>query len=117
MDISITEIVTAVSLLVTLITGIGVLNAQIKKYIGKALQDQLNEINTNVKRLGDRIGEVDMESTKNFLVNFLAKLEHGEPVDEIERQRFWEQQKHYEKAGGNSYIHRKVELLKEEGKL
>ena len=117
MDISITEIVTAVSILVTLITGIGVLNRSVKKYITNTLQSNLDEINNSVKRLGDRITEVDTESTKNFLVAFLAKKEHGEPVAEIECQRFWEQLSHYEKHGGNGYIHRKVELLKTENKL
>ena len=47
----------------------------------------------------------------------LTVSEQDEPIDEIERERFWEQYEHYVKCGGNSYIQRKVENLKQAGKL
>ena len=58
-----------------------------------------------------------MQACKNYLVSFLSDVEKDELTDEIERERFWEQYQHYTEHGGNSYIKRKVEKLKSEGKL
>ena len=58
-----------------------------------------------------------MENCKNFLVSFLARCDRGEYIDEIEKERFWEQYEHYRELGGNAYIGNKVESLRKEGKL
>ena len=63
------------------------------------------------------VKEVDMNACKNFLVRSLGDIEKGVPLDEIEKERLWEQYEHYQKIGGNSYIKRKVEHLQEQGKL
>lgn len=47
------------------------------------------------------------------LVSFLAGVEQGEAVDEIQTQRFYEEYEHYVNRGGNSYIKQKVQKLKD----
>lgn len=65
----------------------------------------------------DRINNVQLYSDKNFLVRFLADIEQGNKVDEVEKERFYEVYRDYKDLGGNSYIQHKVEKLQKEGKL
>lgn len=116
-NITIGQIAVAVALLVGLITGIGFLLKQLKSLLTNAFKDEFEQLNTKMDTLQSRMNEVDMASCKNYLVSFLSDVDQGQPIDEIEKERFWEQYQHYEKIGGNSYIHRKVEQLKSEGKL
>ena len=116
-NITIGEIAVAVAFLVTFIGGIGGLTKSLKGWIVKANKEQMDEISKGMKDLGDRIDAVDMQATKNFLVARLSEVEKGTPMDEIEAERFWEEFEHYSKIGGNSYIKRKVDQLKTEGKI
>lgn len=116
-DITIGEVAAGVSALVALVSGLGFLSAKIKKYINSAYKQSTVEITRSLHQLENRIETVDMESCKNYLVSFLAGVERGNPVDEIERERFWEQYGHYTQYGGNSYIKHKVEKLHGQGKL
>lgn len=95
-----------VAYLVALITGVKYLKKTLGEWIDKAL-----------KPVNESIKEVDMNACKNYLVSFLSDVEKDKTIDEIEKERFWEQYEHYQKIGGNSYITRKVEALKNEGKL
>lgn len=103
--------------LVGLFTGIGYLHKHLKDWITKSLKDQLDSIDKKIEGLHARIDDVDMDSCKTFLVRYLSDIEKGNPLDEIEKERFWEQYQHYSKMGGNSYIRRKVDQLTDEGKL
>ena len=53
----------------------------------------------------------------NYIVRFLADVEQGEELDEIEKKRFWENYEVYKELGGNSYIQEKVNKLKAQQKL
>ena len=116
-NITIGQIGLAVTFLVGLISGIGYLHKQMKVWIADALSDQLKAIGDKINELNDHIDDVDMNSTKNFLVARLSDVESGQPLSEIEAERFWEQYEHYHKIGGNSYIDQKVEKLRSMGKL
>lgn len=85
----------------------------LKKYLTKIIVTELEPIKESINSLDEKIDKTDMEGCKNYLVRFLADVERGNIVDEIERQRFWEQYEHYTNKGGNSYIHQKVESLKD----
>ena len=63
------------------------------------------------------IESIDRENCKNYLVSFLARVERGDPYDEIELERFHEQYEHYRNIHGNSYISSKVTKLQNAGKL
>lgn len=115
--ITLGQIGLGIGFLVSLISGISFLGAKIKHWISDSMKEQMDQIGNRLDDLQGRIDNVDMESCKNFLVNFLSRIERGVGVDEIERERFWEQYEHYQKHGGNSYIKRKVETLKSENKL
>lgn len=58
-----------------------------------------------------------MDNAKNYIVPFLARVERGEPVDNIEVERFHEEYKYYRDHDGNSYIKSRVEKLMKDGKL
>lgn len=116
-QITIGQIAIAVAFLTALIGGVGGLVKSMKGWIHKAMKEQLDEIGKGMKDLGQRIDAVDMQATKNFLVSMLSDVEKGKPMDDIEAERFWEEYEHYSKIGGNSYIKRKVEQLKSEGKI
>ena len=58
-----------------------------------------------------------LDNAKNYIVPFIARIERGEPVSEIELERFHEEYDYYINHGGNSYIKERVEKLKKDGKL
>lgn len=74
-------------------------------------------VNKGLEPINAKIDEVDLNATKNFLVSQIRDIVKGEELDDISRERFFEQYEHYTKLGGNSYILREVEKLKKEGKL
>lgn len=108
--------------------GIGGAIATVCKFLTFAFQRTLNkaleptnkkidEINRKVDLLEAKHDGSEMGRIKDFLVEFLARIERGEPVDEEELERFWENYDFYNDHGGNSYIHSKMEKLKARGKL
>ena len=116
-NITLGQIAIGIAFLVALISGIGALMKSVKTWINKAMKEPLEIIVTEIKNVNDRIDKVDMNTCKNFLVARLAEIEQGNSLDDIKMQRFWEEYEHYAEIGGNSYIRRKVEQLKAEGKL
>ena len=109
-DITLGQISAAFLFLGGLIGSAAYIHGVLKGLLTTILKKQL-------KPLQEQIDEVDRHSTKNFLVSTLAGVENGETLCKIEEQRFWEQYEHYKNKGGNSYVERKVEQLKAEGKL
>ena len=105
-NFTIGQISAVIAFLVGLISGIIYLNTQAKRWIKNSFSDEFRKIDS-----------VDLESCKNYLVSILADIERGNSPDEIEMQRFWERYEHYTEQGGNTYIKRKVEKLKAEGRL
>lgn len=116
-NISLGDIGLAVTFLVGLISGIGYLMNSMKKWIGLAFKSELDPIKKDLDDLQKRVTQVDMESCKNYLVDFLSDVEKDKTIDEIEMERFWEQYAHYINKGGNSYIKHKVEKLEAEKRL
>ncbi len=106
-----------ITMIVGLITGFGFLKKNLKKWVASALDEQLKALTNDIKCLNERLDTVDMEGCKNFLVARISELEKDMTLNEIQRERFWEEYEHYQKIGGNSYITRKVEQLKEDGKI
>ena len=105
------QIAIGLAFLAGILTSIGVLTKRLKEWVGSALKDQLDAIKKEIDGVSKKVDTVDIESSKNYLVTFLAKVESGAQIDEIERERFYEQFEHYKEIGGNSYIKRKVEQL------
>ncbi len=85
---------------------------ELKKYIALVIKEEVEPLKTSVNRIETDLQKVDMQACKNYLVTFLSDVEQGGYIDEIETQRFWEQFEHYDRLGGNGFIHQKVEKLK-----
>lgn len=116
-EITLGQIAAAIAFLVALITGVVYLKKQLEQVLKDAMKNEFEQINKKIDTLDGKVDKVDMQSCKNFLVQFLSNIEKGMTIDEIQKQRFWEQYEHYIKIGGNSYIKSKVDQFKAEGKL
>ena len=104
--------------LVAFIKGIEYLIGKIGKAATKWLEKGLAPTNAKLDALDRKLTDVDISACKNFLVRFLADIEQGNEIDEVERERFYETYAHYkDDLHLNTYIHDKVEKLKKEGKL
>ena len=95
-----------------------------KKILDKSLKpfnDKIDKLEENRKEQHQetlsKIDDVKLYTDKNFLVRFLADVEQGNKIDEVEKERFYEVYKDYRGLGGNSYIQHKVDKLQKEGKL
>ena len=99
--ITIGEILTALTFIVSFITAIKYLSSVLKKQVDKTL-----------KPIQDSIKELDVSQCKNYLVRFLADIEQGNEIDEVERERAYEIYDHYTNdLKQNSYIHKRWEDL------
>ena len=106
-----------ITTLAGLIGACATIYGYLKKGIDKLFEVQLQKIEKRLDAVDEHIADVDINATKNYLVQVLSDVEQGAPFDEIEKERFYEQYQHYQNVGGNSYIKRKVETLQNEGKL
>lgn len=96
--------------------GKGILDKSLKPFkeqINKMEKDRKDQHNETLQKIDD----VKLYTDKNFLVRFLADVEQGNKIDEVEKERFYEVYKDYRGLGGNSYIQHKVDKLQKEGKL
>lgn len=82
-----------------------------------SFKKELDDMRSEVNKLKVQVERQDLENVKNYLVLFLADIDRNSKPNEIELARFDEEMKYYESKGGNSYIHRAYERLKQEGKL
>lgn len=110
--ITLGQIAVGAAFLAALITSVTSIRKLIKDSINAALKERFDGLEKSNKEILKRLDTVDIENCKNYLITFLSEVSRGEPKDEIEIQRFWEEYEHYTSKGGNSYIHRRVEELK-----
>lgn len=97
------EILTALTFLVSFIGALSYLSNVLKKQVDKTL-----------KPIQDSIKDLDVSQCKNFLVRFLADIEQGNPIDEVEKERAYEIYDHYTNdLKQNSYIHKRWNELME----
>ena len=116
--ITVGQIAAGVALIVGLVKGIEYLCQKISAAATEWLQNGLEPTNTKIDELKANIVEVDASTCKNFLVRVMADIEQGNPIDEIEKERFYETYAHYsDDLHLNTYIHDKYEKLKKAGKL
>ena len=93
-------IITIIPTLATLIIST-ITNKRVKK------QDDIKE----------EIKQIQLDNCKNYLVQAIAKVESGQDLSPVEKERYFENYDTYVKLGGNSYIHSETERLKEGGRL
>ena len=69
-------------------------------------------LNKQLVPLNQKIDKLDTNQCRNYLVEFLADVEHGIVKDETQIKRAYEVYDHYTKdLNGNSYIHDKWKKL------
>lgn len=87
----------------------------------KPVNDKIDESNkaimTRLDANAEEIKQMQLEQYKNFLTRYLADVERGVQLSEIELERFNDIYTKYGDLGGNSYVHSKIDKLKEQGKL
>ena len=116
-SITLGQVATMVTFLVSLIGGIAYLRNNLKSWVQGALKDELDDIRNELKAIDQKVSSVDLESVKNFLVTMISDIERGTYFTEVEMKRFWEQYEYYIKLGGNTYIKKRVEKLQKENKI
>ena len=114
--ITLGQISVAIGFFVALIGGVKYILTDMRKLINKALEPTNKKIDELDEKLMSEIKSTDMDSTKNFLVAQINNAKRGD-MDEISKQRMFEQYEHYLKCGGNSYIKNEVDKLKKEGRI
>ena len=117
-NLTLEQISVAILFIVGLIGGVKYLGNVVKDAIQKLLEDQFKVVNKKLDDLNANMRSIDIQTSKNFLVRYLADVERGDPLFEQERERFWEEYDHYtDDLKENSYIKEWVARLKDEGKL
>lgn len=117
-DLTLEQISIAVLFIVGLIGGVRYLRNAIRDFLKKLLEDQFKIVNTKLDEMERSIKNLDIQTCNNFLIRYLADIERGEYIYESEKQRFWDEYKHYkDDLKENAYITEWVDRLKKEGKL
>ena len=117
-DLTLEDISIAIVFIVGLIGGVTYLKNSIRDALKKLLDDQFKGVNDKLDKMQSSIRKLDVQTTKNFLVRYLADIEREDVIYDTEKQRFWEEYDHYTKdLGENSFIKEWVGRLKDEGKL
>lgn len=86
-------------------------------WFSEGLEEGFKPVNQKLTELTNDTQQLRLSVCKNYIVRFLADLEQGQEVDEVERQRFYENYDLYISLGGNSYLKDKVERMRKEKKL
>lgn len=121
-DITLEQISVAILFIVGLIGGVKYLKKEIKEgieeFLNKALDSRFETVNSKLDDLQESIDDLDVYTSKNFLVRFLADVEREDIIYDAEHQRFWEEYDHYtDDLKKNSYIKEWVKNLQDAGKL
>lgn len=83
--------------------------------IVKAVQKAIEK---GFKPVNEKIDRVDKNSTMNYLVEVMDKVDSGHKLEGVARKRFFDEYEHYtEDLDGNTYVKEEYERLKKEGKL
>ena len=83
----------------------------------KVIKDTIvKTIDKTLKPINNKIDNLELNSIKSDLVNFMALAERGQ-VSEEQIANAYEQFDRYHILGGNSYVNAKWDKLKKEGKI
>lgn len=105
-SITLGQVTATLAFLVGLISSIKYIFSLFSKRVDKVL-------NPLVKRIDD----LELQSIKTDLTNFISDVEHNIPKSQIQRLNAHELYDRYTKLGGNSYIHEHWENLLKNGKI
>ena len=84
----------------------------------KVDQKKLDKKNRRSTLRKKKIEEVELQTTKNFLIQELSEIKRNkDPLDEVTKKRFFEEYDAYIARKQNSYIKHEVEECQKKGLL
>lgn len=116
-NITLGQIAIALAFIVGLITSVVAILKYAKLINNKILEpinQKLDEMDSNHLK---KIENLELNSIKTDLVNFINDIEHNVPKSQIQKMNAHELYDRYSELGGNSYVHDHWERLKKEGKV
>lgn len=117
-SITLGEIAGMLAFIAGIITAGGVITVFMRKKFTKILQEELKPLNDKIDGLSEQVEKVDIDNCKNYLQQAISALDAGERMGSAAIQRFYENYDHYTNdLHLNSWIHREVDRLENEGKL
>lgn len=101
------------------ILGSGAVIARfVVKHLGKVVSEALENTNKRLDSIEAHLNRVDIDNTKNYLQQTISAVNDGAKLDMAARERFYENYDHYTRdLHLNSWVHKEVKRLEEEGKL
>lgn len=117
MDITLGQISAFLGLIAGLIASVSAIMLFLKKSLKKVIKNEIEPMSIQINKINDNIKGLDVSQCKNFLVRFLADVEQGNVLDEVEKERAYEIYDHYTNdLKQNSYIHKRWSQLMEKEK-
>lgn len=114
MNITLGQISAFIGLIAGLITSVSVIILFLQKSLKKVIKNELEPMSIQIEKINSNVNNLDVSQCKNFLVRFLADVEQGNKLDEVEKERAYEIYDHYTNdLKQNSYIHKRWEELVE----
>lgn len=110
MNITLGQISAFLGLIAGLIASVSAIMLFLQKSLKKVIKNEIEPMSIQVNN-------IDIAQCKNFLVRFLADVEQGNDLDEVEKERAYEIYDHYTNdLKQNSYIHKRWSQLMEKEK-
>lgn len=117
-NLTLNEISVAILFIVGLIGGVKYLKKEIKNFLDGLLDSKFQTTNDKIDKVASSLRDLDVQTTRNFLVRYLADIERGQFIYDTEKEQFWKEYDHYiDDLKENSFIKKWVECLEEQGKL
>lgn len=112
------QISVGILFIVGLIGGVKYLKTEITNFFDKLLDSKFQTTNSKIDNVAKELRNLDVQTTRNFLVRYLADIERGQYIYDTEKEQFWKEYDHYiDDLKENSFIKKWVERLEEQGKL
>lgn len=91
---------------------------EIINFLNRLLDSKFKTTNDKLDDMKRSIRDLDVQTTRNFLVRYLSDIEREDIIFDSEKELFWKEYDHYiNDLKENSFIKKWVERLEEEGKL
>ena len=117
-NLTLEQISAGILFIVALYGGVKYLKKEIKDFLNSLLDSKFQTTNNKIDDMASSLRTLDIQTTRNFLVRYLADIERGQYIYDAEREQFWNEYDHYIKElKENSFIKKWVERLEEQGKL
>lgn len=117
-NLTMEQISVAILFIVGLIGGVKYLKTEITNFFDKLLDSKFQTTNSKIDNVAKELRNLDVQTTRNFLVRYLADTERGQYLYDTEKEQFWKEYDHYiDDLKENSFIKKWVERLEEQGKL